>query len=85
MHLKQYLNLWQIMEYIEISSIDNTGNCALRYPSSRLIEYITLYSIKEVATISKLLRRDTLAELVRAMPIIRRIGAAISNTTIATV
>ena len=43
----------------------------------------TARAIREVATISKLLSRDTVEELVRATPIISRIGAAMSNTTMA--
>ena len=60
MNLQQYLNLWQIMEYIEIGSVDNTGNRALRYLSSRLIEYIALYSVKEVAAIAEHILHHTL-------------------------
>ena len=42
-------------------------------------------AISDVATISKLFSSDTLAELVRAIPSISRMGAAISSTTMATV
>ena len=42
-------------------------------------------AMTEVATISKLLSRDTFAEFVPAIPNIRRTGAAISSTTIAIV
>ncbi len=42
-------------------------------------------SNKEVATISKLFNNDTLAEFVLAMPSISRMGAIISNNTIAIV
>ena len=45
----------------------------------------TTSAIKEVATISKLFSSDTLAEFVLLIPSISKIGAAISNTTIATV
>ena len=38
-----------------------------------------------VATISKLFRSETLAELVRAMPSISKMGAKMSSTTMATV
>ena len=43
----------------------------------------TISAIRLVATISKLLRSDALAEVVRATPSIKRIGAAISRMTIA--
>ena len=42
-------------------------------------------AMTDVATISKLLINETLAEFVLAMPNIRNIGAAISRTTIAIV
>ena len=42
-------------------------------------------AITEVATISKLFRSDTLAELVCIIPNIKNMGAAISRSTIATV
>ena len=42
-------------------------------------------AIMEVATISKLFNKDTLAELVLAMPNISKMGAIMSNTTIAMV
>ncbi len=42
-------------------------------------------AIREVATISKLFNRDTLAEVVLAMPSISKMGATISNITMATV
>ena len=45
----------------------------------------TKKAIIEVATISKLFSRDALAALVRFRPIIRKIGAAISNRIIASV
>ncbi len=39
----------------------------------------------EVATISKLFSREALAELVFAIPSISKMGAMMSNTTMATV